>query len=514
MGLVLTFSTIQAKLLHPLLSSRIANHRTGGPGGSGFKSILEEGKSFNRYFPDGGNYNFIGFDPRGVNNSGPTLTCFPDDTEGRASFNMARFRNVPPNERYQLARANGERCSRVNAQTKAKYVSTSAVAQDLKHFIELNAVAKGQKAEEANFFYFGVSYGTVLGQTLAAMYPDKIERMVLDGNVYGEDWYKGDIRSTVTNSDDAVRSFFAYCAEAGPEKCIFAKGNITAYDLELRYKNILQKLEDEPLVVSGSDRPQPEVVTRSDLSALTFQMTYSPLKAFPMLAQVLSEIDVGNSTAYLQIKEQTLGGAAASEWEGYYSKVPNPDYSLQEALELITCVDVANRAPFTREEYIKLLREFEERSFYAGSQLGTTNALICVGYDIKPPQSQYFPGMRYLPTMPLGQCGLNPNFTLGFNVTKTKSPILFMNNLRDPVTPHIDAVKASKLFPGSVVLALNVTGHGYMGTPSVCASKYFDAYWAKAELPKDGTVCESETKPLVDPYPPVAPAQENQQENK
>ena len=36
------------------------------------------------------------------------------------------------------------------------------------------------------------SAGTVLGTTFATMYPDKIERMVLDGVVDAEQWYTGE----------------------------------------------------------------------------------------------------------------------------------------------------------------------------------------------------------------------------------------------------------------------------------------------------------------------------------
>ena len=35
------------------------------------------------------------------------------------------------------------------------------------------------------------SAGTLLGTTFATMYPDKIERMVLDGVVDAEQWYTG-----------------------------------------------------------------------------------------------------------------------------------------------------------------------------------------------------------------------------------------------------------------------------------------------------------------------------------
>ena len=37
----------------------------------------------------------------------------------------------------------------------------------------------------------GFSYGTVLGATTAAMFPEKIDKMVLDGVVNSHQWYGG-----------------------------------------------------------------------------------------------------------------------------------------------------------------------------------------------------------------------------------------------------------------------------------------------------------------------------------
>ena len=41
------------------------------------------------------------------------------------------------------------------------------------------------------FVWLSFSYGTVLGITFASMYPDNIERMILDGVADTEAWYIG-----------------------------------------------------------------------------------------------------------------------------------------------------------------------------------------------------------------------------------------------------------------------------------------------------------------------------------
>ncbi len=63
-------------------------------------------------------------------------------------------------------------------------MGTAYVANDIKSI----AAALG---EDGLIRYFGYSYGTLLGSTTAAMFPDYIDRMYLDGNINPKDYYYG-----------------------------------------------------------------------------------------------------------------------------------------------------------------------------------------------------------------------------------------------------------------------------------------------------------------------------------
>jgi hypothetical protein len=72
---------------------------------------------------------------------------------------------------------------------------------------------------------------------------------------------------------------------------------------------------------------------------------------------------------------------------------------------------------------------------------------------------------------------------------------------------------ASKFFPGSVVLAQDTTGHCSTSVPSNCTLEHYQKYWESAELPEEGTTCEGNMVPLVDPLTtPGAPIEEEEEE--
>ena len=63
------------------------------------------------------------------------------------------------------------------------------------------------------------SYGTVLGQYFAAMYPDKVGRMIFDG-VYDSINYRASLWNTnVINNEAVIDSLFTFCHQAGPDGC-------------------------------------------------------------------------------------------------------------------------------------------------------------------------------------------------------------------------------------------------------------------------------------------------------
>lgn len=73
------------------------------------------------------------------------------------------------------------RCTAVQNKT-GRLIGTAFVARDMMRVVD----ALG---EDGMLRYWGVSYGTVLGATLAAMFPNRVDRLVLDGVVNPFEYY-------------------------------------------------------------------------------------------------------------------------------------------------------------------------------------------------------------------------------------------------------------------------------------------------------------------------------------
>ncbi|QRW05705.1 alpha/beta hydrolase family protein [Ceratobasidium sp. AG-Ba] len=167
----------------------------GGPGGSGNTYVLgASGKRMQAITE--GRYDLIGFDPRGVNLTGPWPSCFDQEAKAVLLDLKRAFNGLPyPHSSFDVDRAVVNRVSAMQAGSNAacvqngdrrmlESVGTAFVVQDIVRIFE----ALGE--DGVNFW--GFSYGTILGATLAAMRPDVVKRVVLDG-VSDAEFYFDDV---------------------------------------------------------------------------------------------------------------------------------------------------------------------------------------------------------------------------------------------------------------------------------------------------------------------------------
>ena len=174
----------------------------GGPGAHG----RDLPAYFKRYLPPDvfAAYDWIGFDPRGVGASKPSLSCDP----GYRNPGRARPDTIPANaseERAWRARAEAyaDDCAE-RYRTVLPHMGTVDAARDLDEIRE----ALGQK----KLNYFGYSYGTYLGAVYATMFPGRVRRMVLDSVVRPSGvWYENNLDQNVA-FEKRIRAYFRWIA--------------------------------------------------------------------------------------------------------------------------------------------------------------------------------------------------------------------------------------------------------------------------------------------------------------
>jgi len=150
----------------------------GGPGASGLSlnvelvdDLLSEGLG-----SAAGEYDWIGFDPRGVGASRPALSCLP------GYFRADRPSYVPRTPRLlaywrSASRRYARACEAKGPLQVAllRHMTTPDLARDMDQI----RTALGQR----QISYYGFSYGTYLGQVYATMFPGNVAQLVLDSNV-------------------------------------------------------------------------------------------------------------------------------------------------------------------------------------------------------------------------------------------------------------------------------------------------------------------------------------------
>ncbi|KZF18920.1 alpha/beta-hydrolase [Xylona heveae TC161] len=439
----------------------------GGPGGSGVDLLLTEATVAAEMF--GGHYSIVSFDPRGVNNSGPSLNCFSGNPEARQEFyrlhntGIANISSTSLEDQYYSSSVYGEWCNHV-VQTESPfgyYVTTPAVARDLLTFIEAEAVMTGRKAAEAKLWAYGISYGTVTGATFASMFPDRVERMILDGVVNAELYYHNDYTANLDQMDEAIGKFVSLCHSAGPERCSFwgpTPENITG-----RLDNIIQQFHNRPVPISGAQTQQvPTMVTYADLKTLFLNTIYLPIAEFPVMADILHQVEQGNVSALAQ----TFQNAIITD----------------DANHIIQCADAYRTNSLTSIEDFK---DYVEYATHTSKYIG----------DLYPIYVDTIVCRSFRPHLPDSMVVRDP--MIGLNKT-TFFPIVFASNTIDPITPLISAQKSSSRFPGSVLLLQEAIGHTVVNQgASDCYIEHVQAYF-RGTVPTSNTTCAEQYIPFID----------------
>jgi pimeloyl-ACP methyl ester carboxylesterase len=147
----------------------------GGPGGPAISTLVGTANIYQGL--TGGEYDLIAFEPRGVSMELPFVCATTDQSALQV---LQSIFDVSVSERdarraWALAQQNIGLCQNLgNGNVTAEYIGTAFMARDMERV--------AQEVDKDGFIRFwGFSYGTTLGVTIASMFPEKIGGMILDG---------------------------------------------------------------------------------------------------------------------------------------------------------------------------------------------------------------------------------------------------------------------------------------------------------------------------------------------
>lgn len=433
----------------PVLGTVLYN--PGGPGGAAGDNFPPAVSDLRTII--GEQYNILSWDPRGT---GKTIPF-----NGTAMFGSADLAGAQPQKRdlalplsnmtgfflnggWDLAEEIAEAAVPDNKEI-GSLIGTPFVARDMLEIVDA-------LDEDGMLRYYGWSYGTVLGSYFATMFPDRVDRMVLDANLDPADYRDGTWGNSLEDTDKTFEAFLDACIENKDECALaaFLQAN-SSQDISDALNLVLA-----PLAANVTDFKS--LSTLAELKAPILTQLYFPSR-WPALAEMI-----------VLSLNTTAEDAAAPESDS--EQPTEAPWTYDEAVYSIFGIRASDATwkPTSAEEY---LPQVEYQASLSGFSDGWYWAEWVSARWKMPAKERYY-----------------GNFT-----AKTNHPILYVNGEYDPVTPIAAARSASKGFEGSVVLAHSGFGHGLIADPSSCAHEYTRAYFKDGSLPEEGTHCEPDLGP-------------------
>jgi pimeloyl-ACP methyl ester carboxylesterase len=407
----------------------------GGPGGSGYDFIRDSVD----YATDErlqARFDVVGFDPRGVNRSS-AVTCYQDPAE-LDTYLYDITPGLPGSDEW-LAAAEatnaefGQRCLELTGPLLG-HVDTPSAARDL----DMLRAALGDETLD----YLGYSYGTLLGQVYAELFPDRVGRFVLDGAVDPAATEFEATSGQALGFERALTSFLEECPES--DDCPFG-ADVDEARAEIRA--LLDTLDRSPLANDDGRRLG---------SAAMFSAIILPLynqANWPYLRQLFTEVFAGDAEYAFQLADN------------YNGRQPGGTYrdNQTEAFLAINCLDehettvdaAAQRAQ--ADELLSLAPTLGAQLSWGGT--------ACAGWPV-PAQRDRAP------------------------ITAEGAPdILVIGTTNDPATPYEWAVEVAATLAKGHLVTYEGEGHTAYNKSNACVNDVVDAFLLDGTVPDRDPRC-------------------------
>ncbi|KAH8079799.1 TAP-like protein-domain-containing protein [Cristinia sonorae] len=431
----------------------------GGPGGSGVKTVLGSAEKFQTILGEG--YDIIGFDPRGIGATTPSLqTLQSKGEEGLFLHHLLTTVNASDTALgalYATSQNLGE-LAQARMSHVAQHVSTPVVARDMLSIVKAHGRDKLQ--------YWGFSYGTVLGATFSAMFPDNVGRVIIDGVVDAENYYAGLWSNNLRDTDAELFRVYQACADVGALACPIHE--FDADKIHARVQGLLKKLRMTPVTFYNDTTGLYGQVDYSVVIRVIFNMLYKPYSKAQEVFAAISQLERGDAEPIFKLSERATAQGLLTEQCS--CPLASDDFWGPSGRENLLAIACGDAGPIHRD-IDSLKRYFDDMATTSMFAEAWWPHIGCAGWKVRTKEP------------------LRASWE-----TNTSFPLLIIGNTADPVTPIWNAHKMSKYFEGSVVLTQDSAGHCSSAATSLCTAKTIRAYFQNGTLPDKGTVCDVQSQ--------------------
>jgi len=404
----------------------------GGPGGSGFDFVVNAGETLAQSL-DLGDFDLIGFDPRGVDRS-DGLRCLSDELMDKYLYVDSTPDTPEEQKLYDEAEEIFEdECEKVYG-NKIDYFSTVNTARDM------DFIRRGLKQDTIH--YIGVSYGTYLGGVYATLFPDHVASMFLDAPFDPQgDTVEESYLTQIKGFEDSFNTWAKWCEQES--SCAF-----TAPDVGTRWDALLKQLDDSPFVTDAGRE-----VNNSAMESATIQALYSR-SYWPLLATALEQAEQGTGEQILRLADMYNG----RNDDGTFS-------TIEQSGRIIRCASgFGKEPPEDPAALVEQLREIAPR-FSSDIEVSDFDRNTCDGLTEGAPL-----------------------FDIAYD---GDAPIVVVGGEKDPATPMRWAEEmVQNLGSNARLVRFSGEGHSQLLTSSCVDSIALAFFSAESELPENDTRCD------------------------
>ncbi|CZR51827.1 uncharacterized protein PAC_01704 [Phialocephala subalpina] len=445
-------------------------YNPGGPGRSGIDSLRGKEGFLRSGVPN--TFDIIAWEPRGVQYrqvfrpvasgafilifcySMPMADCSADsDLYIRAASDLVEDDGIC-NEYLKTNKVFGPKCPE-NLNAVASHMGTGVVVKDMLAIVDAFSASESAKGlRDASLLNFwGLSYGSFIGQTFASLFPDRVGRVVLDGILNPDDYLFDQQTTKHTDTDHAFLSFFMFCYRAG-HACSYHTGS-SAYDIFERFKGAMNRIHDTRLSWLIKFR--------------IFKSLNSPERGFPKIA---------NDLKLLDDSKLEHDAAARQKLSSEFEK-SNPFNDRMHPSHIGTkCSDTSGTR--YNSNVLESSIAFYKNESFIGSEAAILGGRSCI---------QWLANAKGIYAGPFGG--------------KTKNPMLVVSNTLDFKTPLENGYTCVQKFPGAELLTVHGTGHTSPELNNSCAFQKIATYFKTGAVPGEDNHCPEEPGPwnvTIEPF--------------